>query len=163
MFSEEGKVCLLMIEFLNLFPTLFRMALRAEIPQSSSMLVIFPVTRGALGGNLVTLLNMAFCAGDRDVFSNQPILCGRVVENDPFPFLGDMAAIALPTELPFVSVLLLVALKADLRRLLKARGLMALQAGGLLMTSKQLESGLIVVEEDLFPRDGRMTCLAPIP
>jgi hypothetical protein len=94
------------------------------------------------------------------MFSDQRVVCGRVIEGDPLPLLGDMTAVARLPQSTFMPVLLSMTIKADLGGLLKSRSLMAFQTGRVPVTPDQSKPGLVVVEVDLLPRSGRMTGFA---
>lgn len=94
------------------------------------------------------------------MFPDQRILCGGVIEGDPFPLFGDMAAVALLPQFSFMPILLSMTFKTGLGGLPKLRGLMAFQTGRLPVTPDQSEPGLVVVEENLLPSLRRMAALA---
>jgi hypothetical protein len=88
MFSKEGEPGLLMVEFLDVFPTRFSMTLLARFAQSSFMLIILPMTAQTLGGDFPFLLGMTLSASHQEVLSYEGVQCGGVIEADLLPALG---------------------------------------------------------------------------
>ena len=146
MFVQKLETRFLMIEFLDLLPTLFRMAVLASLAQFSFMLVVRTMAAGTLGRDLVGILNVAFCAGNVEMLTDERIVRFRMIETDPLPVFGRMATIALPSQLALVVIILFVAVETNLRRRFHVRRRMTFQAFDALMFSDQRKSGLVVVE-----------------
>lgn len=160
MFPDQRILCGGVIEG-DPFPFLSDMAAVALLPQFSFMPILLSMTfKTGLGGLPKLRGQMAFQTGRLPVTPDQSEPGLVVVEENLFPSLHRMAALALAAQNPFVPILFLMAAKTDLGGLLELRTLVALQAGGLLMTADELELRLIVIEEDLLPRSGRVTVLA---
>jgi hypothetical protein len=87
MFSCEGEVCLLMVEFLNVFPVCLGMTLFAGLTQSSFVFVILAVATQTLAGDLPSFLGMTLNASHCKVFPHEWILCGRMIKANFFPVL----------------------------------------------------------------------------
>jgi len=146
MFIQKLETCFLMIEFLDLLPTLFRMTVLAGLAQFPLMLVVRTMAAGTLARDLVGFLDVAFRAGNVKMFSDERIVRFRMIETDPLPIFGRMATIALPSQLALVVIILFVAIDADLRRRFHVRSRMTFQAFDFLMFSHQRKLGLVVVE-----------------
>ncbi len=160
MFPDQRILCGGVIEG-DPFPLLGDMAAVARLPQFSFMPILPSMTfKTGLGGLPKLRGLMAFQTGRLPVTPDQSEPGLVVVEEDLLPSLRRMTALALAAQNPFMPILFLMAAKTGLRRLFDRRALMALQAGGLLMTADELELRLIVIEEDLLPRSGRVTVLA---
>lgn len=145
-FVQKLKIRFLMVEFLNVLPSLFRMAGLAGIPQLPLVLIVRPMTRGASTRDLVGLLDMAFRAGNVQMLPDERIVRLRMIETDFLPIHGRMATGAFPSQFAFVVIVLFMALDAGLRRRFHVRSFMTFQAFHVLMFSDQIKPGLVVVE-----------------
>jgi len=160
MFVQKLKTRFLMIEFLNVLPSLFRMTGLAGIAQLTLMLVVRAMTRGALTRNLVGFLDMAFRAGNIQMLPDERIVRFRMIKTDSLPLLGRMATGALPSQFAFVVIVVLMALDACFRGRFHVRSFMTFQAFDGLMFSDQRKPGLVVVEQNFLPILHRVTLRA---